>query len=84
MSSLSGVIKRADRSTWHAFGLGKMTKPKEVSAVKKWLKDNCSGDYYAVAIKETINNRKSTIATFVRVRDEEDAVLFQLQWAGFE
>lgn len=85
MSFLSNTtINRLDRSTWHAFGLGKMTAPKEVSIVKKWLKECCSGEYYVTAIKETIGTRRKTIATFVRIKENEDAVLFQLKWTGFE
>lgn len=80
----SSLSKRMERSHWHAFGLGKLTSAQDVSGVRNWLKQNCGGEYSIRAIKDTIGNRRVTVATFVRIKDEVDAVMFRLNYAGME
>jgi hypothetical protein len=85
VSSLTtSARERIDRATWHAFALAEMTTPAEISRVKKWMRENMAGNYYVKAIKETVGTRCRTIATFVRVKEDDDAVIFKLQWAAME
>ncbi len=85
VSSLTSSAKaRLDRANWHAFGLGKLTKVADQTRVRKWCRENLAGDFYVTSIKETIGNRKSIIATFARVKENDDAMIFKLQWASFE
>ena len=52
--------------------------------VRKWMKENCAGQYYVTVIKESDGGRRRVIATFVRIKDDDDALLFKLNWAGYE
>jgi hypothetical protein len=85
VSSLTSSAKlRSERANWHAFALAKMTTPQEVARVKSWIRENLAGETYVVAVKETVGNRRFTIATFVRVKEDDDALIFKLAWAGAE
>lgn len=65
-------------------GLGKITKAADVRKVRQWLAVNASDEYIVRTIKETRGKRRVTIATFVRLRSEEDALMFKLAWLDYE
>ena len=73
-----------ERANWHAFALGQLTSAKDHTRIKRWCKDNLAGDHYVKALKETVGTRTRTIAIFVRVKEDDDALLFKLTWAGLE
>ncbi len=80
----NSTTARLNRANWHPFALSKIKTGKELSRVKKWLKENCAGEYYATPVKETVGSRLRTIATLVRVKEDDDALMFKLHWVGWE
>lgn len=79
---LSG--SKDNSANWPCMGLGKVTKAADVKRVKKWLSDNCEDAYIVRTILETQGKRRVTIATFVRMRSEADALMFKLAWLDYE
>ncbi len=81
---MTNVQQRLNRAIWPVFALSGITNPADVRRVRKWLHDNCVDEYYIRTIKETRGTRKTTIATLVRVKEDNDALLFKLTWADYE
>lgn len=65
-------------------GLGKITRPADIKMVKQWLNENTEDKYVVRTIKETRGKRRVTIATFVRLKSEADAMMFRLRWHDYE
>lgn len=74
----------SDRANWPCMGLGKITRPADIKMVKQWLNDNTEDKYHVRTIKETRGKRRVTIATFVRLKSEADAMVFRLRWHDYE
>lgn len=82
MLSLS-ARNRIDKSTWPHVALGRVNTTKEIIRVRKWIRENGIGEHELKLIKETVGTRRRTIATFIRFRNSEDALVFTLAWNDY-
>ena len=74
---------KSSPSSWNCLTFSTVRKPDEVKELRKWLRDNCSGAYKIVPIRETLETAKRrtiTIATLVRLENDGDAVMMKMVW----